>query len=182
MSSSIPPSFNQYKIHSAIPPSAQNMTAQQSLLACSVLDLFTGYPSKRKLALWTDDASFHDPLTIAEGRKQFEAQWYGLKAVMSDIVPEHAEVVSNGNPIEMKTKLRYKIKAVGKEQVIESRVLVHTTGEGDAQKITKVEDRWNGDVPSDGFFAKAMRNLNSVSVPTFVKVPASIEEEEAAEK
>lgn len=69
-------------------------------------------------------------------------------------MPEHVEIVSLGNPIELKTKLRYKIKAVGKEQVIESQVLVHTTGEGDAQKITKVEDKWNGDVPADGFFAK----------------------------
>lgn len=69
-------------------------------------------------------------------------------------MPEHVEVVSAGNPIEIKTKLKYKIKAVGKEQVIESQVLVHTTGEGEAQKITKVEDKWNGDVPPDGFFAK----------------------------
>ena len=153
-----PPSFGQYKIHSAVPPSVQSMTAQQSLLACSVLDLFTGYPSKRKLALWTDDASFHDPLTIATGRKQFEAQWYGLKTITSEIVLEHAEVVSLGNPIELKTKLKYKVKAVGKEQNIESKVLVHTTGEGDAQKITRVEDRWNGDVPSEGFFAKVSQS------------------------
>jgi hypothetical protein len=130
------------------------MTAQQTLLTTTVMDLFTGYPTKRKLSLWTDDASFHDPLTIATGRKQFEAQWYGLKAMMSEIDLEQAEVVSLGNPIEMKTRLRYKIKAVGKEQVIESRVLVHTTGEGEQQRITKVEDRWNGDVPSEGAFAK----------------------------
>lgn len=131
------------------------MTPHQSLLTCSVLDLFTGHPTKRKLSLWTDDASFHDPLTIATGRKQFEAQWYGLKAITSEIVPEHAEVVSLGNPIELRTRLNYKIKAVGKEQVVESKVLVHTTGKGEQERITKVEDRWNGDVPPDGFFAKA---------------------------
>ena len=96
----------------------------------------------------------HDPLTIATGRKQVEAQWYGLKTITSEILPEHVEIVSRGNPIEMKTKWRYKIKAVGKEQAIESQVLVHTTGEGEAQKITKVEDKWNGDLPAEGFFAK----------------------------
>lgn len=130
-----------------------------------MLDLFTGYPTKRKLSLWSDDASFHDPLTIATGRKQFEAQWYGLKAITSDIVPEQVEVVGVGNPIEIKTKLKYKIKAVGSEQVVESKVLVHTTGEGDTQKIVKVEDRWNGEVPSEGAFVKVSTALNPCRFP-----------------
>ncbi len=34
-----------------------------------------------------DDATFADPLTKAEGRKQYEAQWYGLVAAFSEIVP-----------------------------------------------------------------------------------------------
>lgn len=155
-----PPSFSTYKIHSALPQSPQKLTPTQSLLATSVLDLFAGFPTKRKLSLWTDDASFHDPLTIATGRKQYEAQWYGLKATMSDIAMEHAEVTDTGNPIELKTKVRYKVKAVGKEQVIESRVLVHLTNDG--EKIVKVEDRWGGDVPPDGAFSKVMSPQVSV--------------------
>jgi hypothetical protein len=132
-----------------------------------VLDLFAGYPSKRKLALWTDDASFHDPLTIAQGRKQYEAQWYGLKVTMSEIVQEHAEVVKGGNPIELKLKTMYKVKAVGKEQTIDSSILIHTTGAGtgEDEKITKVEDRWGGDVPPDGIFAKV--SLSSPSRAVF---------------
>jgi hypothetical protein len=48
--------------------------------------LFAGKPTLKKLQLWTDDARFADPLTKAEGRRQYEAQWYGLKAAFSEIV------------------------------------------------------------------------------------------------
>ena len=58
----------------------------KSVLVGSVLDLFAGKPSLKKLQLWADDAKFSDPLAKAEGRKQFEAQWYGLKAAFSEIV------------------------------------------------------------------------------------------------
>ncbi len=146
-----PASFATYRIQSPIPP-GRELSPTQALLACSVLDLFAGHPTKRKLSLWTDAAAFVDPLTAATGRKQFEAQWYGLKATMSAIDVQHAEVTSAGNPLEVQTKVKYTVKGIGKDQVIESTVLVHTSEDG--EKITKVEDRWGGDVPPEGVFAK----------------------------
>jgi hypothetical protein len=41
----------------------------------SVLEIYAGNATKERLALWTDDGEFQDPLCIAYGRKQFEAQW-----------------------------------------------------------------------------------------------------------
>ncbi|KAL6249537.1 hypothetical protein RBB50_003390 [Rhinocladiella similis] len=178
MSTSTSPSFTEYKIQSSLPSSPAKLSDRQALLTASVLDLFAGYPSKRKLSLWTDDAVFSDTLTIATGRKQYEAQWYGLKASMSDIVQEEVAIKNVGNPMELHLKTKYKVKAVGKEQVIDSTVLVHMTDASDGARITRVEDKWGGTPPPDGFFSKAMRNLNSVTVPGFVTVPKSIEEEE----
>jgi hypothetical protein len=145
-------SFAEYKIRARLPPAPSELTSQQSLLIGSIMDLFAGHPSKRKLSLWTDDASFQDPLTIANGRQQYEAQWYGVVAKMSEVKQEEAEIVSVGNPIELRLKDRYTIKGIGKEQLIDSSVLVYLTPEGD--KVTKVVDRWDGQVPPDGFFAK----------------------------
>jgi len=51
----------------------------------------------------------------------------------------------------MDLKTRYKVKGVGSEQTIESVIKIHTTPSGD--RITKVEDRWNGNIP-EGAFAK----------------------------
>ena len=92
-----------------------------------------------------DDATFSDPLTKAEGRKQYEAQWYGLKAAFSEIEQLSQSVTSSGNPITMDLKTRYKVKGVGAEKIIESVIKIQTDPEG--KKIVAVEDRWNGNIP-----------------------------------
>jgi hypothetical protein len=51
------------------------LNSQQKTLVSSVLDLFAGRPSLAKLQLWTDDAIFSDPITIAKGRKEYQPQW-----------------------------------------------------------------------------------------------------------
>jgi hypothetical protein len=54
------------------------LSAQQKTIVGSVLDLFAGRPSLEKLQLWTDEAVFEDPITVARGRKQFESQWVSI--------------------------------------------------------------------------------------------------------
>ena len=122
------------------------LSDRQKTLVGSVLDLFAGRPSLAKLQLWKDDAQFQDPITRAEGRKQFEPQWYGLQTAFSEIERLHHEVKSNGNPIEMDLKTRYVVKGIGKEQVINSKVNIYTDGE----MISKVEDKWDGKLPESG--------------------------------
>ncbi|KAL9031530.1 MAG: hypothetical protein Q9196_000468 [Gyalolechia fulgens] len=163
----------------------------QKTLVGSVLDLFAGRPSLKKLALWDDNGVFEDNITIATGRKQFEPQWvcdfpvlglalltsrlqYGLQTAFSEIERLHHEVVSAGNPMGMDLKTRYVIKGISKEQIISSRVNIFY--DKDTGKITKVQDKWDGHLP-DSSFKNAMRNLNSVSVPKVVSVPKNDEED-----
>ncbi|KAF8865629.1 hypothetical protein BDZ45DRAFT_711174 [Acephala macrosclerotiorum] len=127
------------------------LSGQQTLLVGSVLDLFAGKPTLKKLQLWADDATFADPLTKAEGRKQYEAQWYGLKAAFSSIEQLHSQVTSAGNPITMDLKTRYVVKGIGKEQTINSVIKIFTDESG--ERIKQVEDRWDGEIP-DGAIAK----------------------------
>lgn len=54
------------------------LSSDQKTIVGSVLDLFAGRPSLEKLKLWSDEGEFTDPLTIARGRKQYEAQWVSL--------------------------------------------------------------------------------------------------------
>jgi len=154
-----------------------NLSEKQKVVVGSVLDLFAGHPTLPKLSLWTDTATFADPLTIATGRKQYSAQWYGLAAAFSSIQRLSCTVKTAGNPIEIDMKTRYKVKGLGTEKEIESLVKIWTDDLG--ERIVKVEDRWNGEIP-EGAIAKAFRNLNSVTVPAFVSVPKN--EQEEAEK
>ncbi|KAL6158769.1 hypothetical protein ACJBU6_02869 [Exserohilum turcicum] len=150
-----------------------SLDASKQTIVGSVLDLFAGRPSLKKLALWRDDATFTDPLTIATGRSKYAAQWYGLKAAFSEIERQHYEVKDAGNPILMDLKTRYVVKGLGKEQVIQSEVAIHLDSEG---KIEKVEDKWNGKLPENPI-VNAFRHLNAVSVPLMIKVPKNDEED-----
>ncbi|KAF2853129.1 hypothetical protein T440DRAFT_497120 [Plenodomus tracheiphilus IPT5] len=150
-----------------------NLTEQQQTIIGSVLDLFAGRPSLPKLALWRDDATFSDNITIATGREKYSAQWYGLQSAFSEIERLHHEVKDAGNPILIDMKTRYVIKGINKEQTIESVVAITTDEQG---KISKVEDRWNGKLP-DGPISNAFRHLNAVTVPKVISVPKNAEED-----
>lgn len=152
-----------------------NLDDGQKVIVGSVLDLFAGKPSLRKLTLWNQDGVFHDPLTNAEGHSQYAAQWYGLAAAFSSIQRLSHEVTSSGNPITMNLSTKYVLKGLGTEKQIDSVVDIYldkSTG-----KIERVEDKWGGEI-GQGSVVNAFRKLNAVTVPLAVKVPKSIEEEE----
>jgi hypothetical protein len=126
-------------------PSVELSSSQKTLVGC-VLDLFAGRPSLAKLQLWKDDAVFEDPITVARGREQYEPQWYGLQTAFSEIERLSHEVTSAGNPIEMDLKTRYVIKGINKEQTIQSKVNIFIEDD----RITKVQDKWDGKLPEGG--------------------------------
>ena len=147
MSSSFPPNLN-IEATNIKTATGVELSDTQKLLVGSVLDLFAGRPSLAKLQLWQDNGEFHDPLAIAKGRKQVDAQWYGLQTAFSEIERLDYEVQSAGNPIEMDLRMRYKVKGIGSEQTIQSQVLIHYDNE--SKRISKVEDKWNGKLPEGG--------------------------------
>lgn len=152
----------------------------KSLLVASVLDLFAGKPSLRKLSLWKPDAIFKDPLTTAEGHKQYAAQWYGLAAGFSEITRLSHTVTSAGNPITLDLKTKYVVKGIGAEKTVASIVEIWVDENGSG-KIEKVQDKWDGEI-NEGPFKQALRKMNAVGVPIMVSVPKSIEEEEGKKK
>ncbi|TID27922.1 hypothetical protein E2P81_ATG00679 [Venturia nashicola] len=151
-----------------------DLSAQQKTIVGSVLDLFAGRPSLEKLQLWTDDAVFEDPITIARGRKQYEPQWYGLQSAFSEIERLHHQVTSAGNPITMELKTRYVIKGINKEQTINSIIEIKTTADG--SKIEYLADKWDGELP-DSSIKNAFRRLNAVTVPMMINVPKDKKED-----
>lgn len=137
------------------------LSSHRQTLIGSVLDLFAGRPSLPKLQLWTDDAEFTDPLTIAKGRKQYEAQWYGLQTAFSEIERLGHEVKNAGNPITMDLETRYVVKGIGSEKVIKSLVEVHTDAQG--EKIIKVADKWDGQLPEGSIAQVRVISWNDVT-------------------
>jgi hypothetical protein len=159
-----------------------DLNSEQRTLISSVLDLFAGRPSLAKLQLWKDDAVFSDPITVAKGRKEFEPQWvsstsiistqkkmtkpsndpfqkqYGLQTAFSEIERKSHSVTSAGNPIEMDMTTMYKVKGLGKETTITSKVNIFHEG----GKITRVEDKWDGKLPDSGIVNVSRSWTNAV--------------------
>ncbi|KAI2463899.1 hypothetical protein F4781DRAFT_425984 [Annulohypoxylon bovei var. microspora] len=149
------------------------LSPHQKLLVGSVLDLFEGNPTLKHLSLWSQDATFADPITVASGYNKFAAQWYGLPALFSPIQIQSHSVTSAGNPVEVKLSNRYTLKGIGAGQTINSVVRINVGQDG---KIEKVEDRWNDKLP-EGMISDAFRKLNAITVPAFVTVPKDEEED-----
>lgn len=84
---------------------------------------------------------------------------YGLQAAFSEIERLHHEVVSAGNPIGMDLKTRYVTKGINKEQIIASKInIFYDKGTG---KITKVQDKWDGNLPDSTFKNVSIEQLFS---------------------
>ncbi|KAI0162306.1 hypothetical protein GGR57DRAFT_453786 [Xylariaceae sp. FL1272] len=176
MATSSMPDFTSHKVRNTQinEGSGVSLSSQQKLLVGSVLDLFEGNPTLKHLSLWSQNATFTDPLTVAEGYNKFAAQWYGLPALFNPIKIQSHQVTSGGNPIELNLKNMYTVKGIKKEQTIDSKVKIWVGVDG---KIERLEDRWDGKLP-EGAVSEAFRKLNAVTVPTFVKVPKTEEEDD----
>lgn len=57
----------------------------------------------------------------------------------------------------MDLKTRYKVAGIGKEQVIDSKLVIDTDSTG--EKIVKVQDRWDGELPDGAFKNVSMLSL-----------------------
>ena len=79
--------------------------------------------------------------------------------MFSTIERLHHSVTSAGNPIEMDLKTRYVVKGVGTEKVIDSKIVIdynESTG-----RITRLQDRWSGDIPTSSFAEVSVMRLLS---------------------
>ncbi|KAM5347222.1 hypothetical protein ACJ41O_010227 [Fusarium nematophilum] len=172
------------------------LTPHQQLIIGSILDatqLFEGRPSLRHLSLWQPTATFNDPLTSAVGHPKFAAQWYGLPALFFPIAIQSHEVTAS-DPISLRLSNKYTLRGLRTEHIIDSVVDIHLAPDG---RIEKVEDKWN-DKLRQGAFAtsrvthlpgppqltctckspQAFQKLNAVTVPAFVRVPKTQEEDD----
>jgi hypothetical protein len=132
--------------HVTTAPGIKLSTHQETIIG-SVLDLFAGRPSLPKLALWRDDATYSGPFTLATGRAKYSAQWYGLRQAFSEIDRLNHQVKDAGNPMLVDLRINYVIRGLDKKQMVQSVAAIYLDDEG---RISKVEDRWDGQASEGG--------------------------------
>lgn len=127
-----------------ISPSSQLDSCPPLTTIFTPAQIFEGHPSLKHFSLWSPNATFTDPLTVATGHAKYTAQFYGLPALFKPIQIQHHRVTSAGNPLELELSNKYVVKGIKKEQTMNSVVKVFIGEDG---KVERLEDRWNGKLP-----------------------------------
>ncbi|KAK4052595.1 hypothetical protein OIO90_004223 [Microbotryomycetes sp. JL221] len=147
------------------------LPADRAQLVHDVRELFCSRPTLEILKKWwAPDAVFEDPIAIAKGYDQYSAQWFGMPKAFPKSETLAWKVTRN-EPSLIEYEQRQKYTIAGIKTTKEMLSLVHIEL-GQDGKITKLEDRWNGNPLPQGSIAKTLRNFNAqYFVPTFVSVP-----------
>lgn len=137
-----------------------------------VLNLFSSQPSLGIFhRSWRQDATFEDPLSKCLGYKQYGPQWYGMpKAFPTSRTLAYKVVSSTSDPrqIVYEQTQEYTIRFIGTKKVMHSTVVIDLD---ENDKITKLEDKWNGQDQPTRFGALWLRRLNAMTLPWLVKAP-----------
>lgn len=87
---------------------------------------------------------------------------YGLQSAFSEIERKSHSVTSSGNPIELDMSTFYKVKGIGKETTINSKINIFV----EDGKISRVEDKWDGKLPDSGI-ANVSKHWSNIINPFF---------------
>lgn len=120
------------------------ISGHRRLLVACVLDLFGGQVTRQKLEFLTDDAVLENPLGKAVGKAEVESVWWTLDKLMQDVrLMKHHLVEAGDKRFVLEVEVKYTLKGLGKETVVESVVEVELDDEG--QKIRRIVDKWGGE-------------------------------------
>jgi hypothetical protein len=148
------------------------LTENRQQLVKDSLELFSSRPNLDIFRRWwRDDATFEDPLSVAEGFKQYAAQWFAMhKAFPQSRTLEYRILSSTTNPNQVTYALtqEYTIRFLGVKKVMNSVVVIDLD---ENEKIVKLQDMWNGKEHPHRFGIWYLRKLNAKTMPLLVSIP-----------
>ncbi|KAM0753778.1 hypothetical protein T439DRAFT_322669 [Meredithblackwellia eburnea MCA 4105] len=151
------------------------LEGRRKMLVEDSLSLFQCKPSLEIFKRgWRENAVFADPLAIAQGFKQYSAQWFGMpKAFPESETLAWKVTKSEPGLIEYEQRQRYVIALVKSEKIMSSLVHIELDNE---DYIVRFEDRWDGKVLTTGGIGGALKGLNAKIMPSLVSVPKEKED------
>ena len=110
-------------------------TAPEQGLINDILQLYQLHPSEKAYAHYRPDATFHDPVSIAQGLESIKAQFNGMPKLFSSSTTQSCNVIdSEGETAPSSLALdltqHYVFKAGGAEKTLNSKVTLTLDGEG----------------------------------------------------
>ncbi|CAD6587655.1 MAG: hypothetical protein ASARMPREDX12_002960 [Alectoria sarmentosa] len=130
-------------------------SASEQTLIDDVLKLYQLQPSEQAYSHYSEDATFHDPVSIAKGLDSIKSQFNGMPKLFAESVTETCDMLASSTPSRIEINLTQKyvfkspipFKAKGAEKPVNSKVTFHLDGEG---LIVKHDEEWDHETNKQG--------------------------------
>lgn len=115
-------------------------------------------------SVYSENPSFEDPISFAQGRKEVWSQWYSMPRIFSNSVTnDYTILVNEKNHIEFSLSQTYTFKVGNRNKKMQSKVVLDLDENG---KVTKHQDLWNGKELNS--FLRFFRILNAKFVRFYI--------------
>lgn len=137
-------------------------SASEQKLIDDVIKLYQLQPSEQAYSHYSEDAIFHDPVSIAKGLDSIKSQFNGMPKVFAESVTEKCDLLasSTADRIELNLTQRYVFKSPipfkekGTEKPVNSKVTFHLNRVGLIEKHDEEWDHETNKQGDDGFMGK----------------------------
>lgn len=142
-------------------PTRTPSTSEQTLID-DVLKLYQLHPSEQAYSHYSEDAVFHDPVSIAQGLNSIKSQFNGMPKLFAESVTETCDLLasSTSNKIELNLTQKYVFKSLipfkekGAEKPVNSKLTFHLNGEGLIERHDEEWDHETNKQGDEGFMGK----------------------------
>ncbi|KAF6218995.1 hypothetical protein HO133_005539 [Letharia lupina] len=137
-------------------------SASEQKLIDDVLKLYQLQPSEQAYSHYSEDAVFHDPVSIAKGLDSIKSQFNGMPKLFAESITEKCDMLasSTSSRIELNLTQKYVFKSPipfkekGTEKPVNSKLTFHLNGAGLIEKHDEEWDHETNKQGDEGFMGK----------------------------
>ncbi|KAK4686467.1 hypothetical protein P7C73_g3655, partial [Tremellales sp. Uapishka_1] len=152
-------------------------SASEKALIDDICQLYQLKPVTSAYAHYDQKATFHDPVSIAEGLESIKAQFNGMPSIFSSSVTKALKVLDNPEvkppSVQFSLSQDYTFKGIGTQKLVDSLITLHV--DPSTNLITLHEEQWDGKENSTGeggFFGK-LNELRKKSMAGMINMGVS---------
>lgn len=139
--------------------STREPSEEEKAIVNDVLKLYQLHPDSAAYSRYAPDATFHDPIGLAEGLEAVKAQFNGMPKVFSKSITEDVKYLDNPEvkppSFQIALAQNYTMKMGGAQKLVNSKLTFHIDP---SSKLIKTHDEeWDGKpntTGEDGFFGQ----------------------------
>lgn len=156
-------------------------STNEKRLIDNILLLYQLKPSEQAYSHYTENAVFHDPVSIARGIESIKSQFNGMPMLFAESTTEKCDVLADSPPgtlaINLTQRYVFKspipFKSKGTEKTVNSKVTFHLNQQRLIERHDEEWDHEENQTGDDGFMGKLMEGRKKVDAKLVKKAVPS---------